>query len=276
MAHSSPRSYDRPMIALALAAALAMAPMRTAPARDSVPARVTATVTDSLGHHVAGALVRVDSTEWRPVSDSGVIQLAGIAPGRHLLEARALGYAVSSFHVRLDPGDAASVGMTLHRAAATTLQDVMIQATRDTAHLPISVAHDWTEGFEHRKTMNVGGIFLDQAKIERRGAYKMSQLLANQPGVEIRQIRNEFGEYNPYVVMRGTSTVRGEKCPISYFLDGHPYELSEDESVDQIIQPHDVAAIEIYPGASQVPAQFKTATSARCGVIVIWSRSAAR
>jgi hypothetical protein len=244
--------------------------------RDSVPARVTVTVADSAGHRVAGALVRVDSTEWRPVSDSGTIQLAGLAPGRHLLEARAMGYDVSAFHVRLDPGDAASIGMTLHRTAAVTLQNVVVNAARDTARAPVVMRHDWTEGFEHRKQMNIGGIFIDQAQIQRRGAYKMTQLLANQPGVEIREMRNEFGEYNPYVVMRGTATVRGEKCPISYFLDGHPYELSDDESVDQIIQPHDVAAIEIYPGASQVPAQFKTSTSARCGVIVIWSRSAAQ
>lgn len=267
------------MLALGLVAALiAGAPSATvthAPS-DSTPARVSITITDSTGRRLADALVRIDSTEWRPASDSGTIVLSGIAPGRHLLEARAIGYAVSAFHVRLDPNDAASVGMTLHRPPAVTLNDVVVNAERDTARAPVITAHDWTEGFARRKKYNVGGIFLDQAQIERRGAYKMSMLLANQPGVEVRQMRNEFGEYNPYIVMRGTSTVGGEKCPISYFLDGHPYAMSQDETVDQIIQPHDVAAIEIYPGASQVPAQFKSATSARCGVIVIWSRSAAR
>lgn len=275
VAGTSPASYDRSMIALALVAALAATPSTARLASDSVPARVTVTVADSLGHPVPGAVVRVDSTGWRTVSDAGTIELTGIAAGRHLLEARAIGYGVSAFHVRVDPGDVASIGMTLHRPAVVTLQDVMVQAARDTARLPIGVVHDWTEGFAHRKASNVGGIFIDHTQIERRGAYKMSQLLANQPGVQIVQMRNEFGEYNPYVIMRGTSTVNGEKCPISYFLDGHPYDLSQDESVDQIIQPHDVAAIEIYPGSSQVPAQFKTATSARCGVIVIWSRSAA-
>jgi hypothetical protein len=263
------------MIAIALAAMLATAgPPRAA--ADSTPARVSVGVTDSTGHAIAGALVRIDSTAWRTTSDSGTVVLTGIAPGRHLLEARAVGYAVSAFHVRLDPGDAASVGMTLHRAATVTLGDVVVKASRDTVKPPVVTTHDWTEGFAHRKQSNIGGIFLDQAQIERRGAYKMTQLLANLPGVEVRQIRNEFGEYNPYIVMRGTSTVDGKGCPISYFLDGHPYSMSPDETVDQLIQPHDVQAIEVYPGASQVPAQFKTATSARCGVIVIWSRSAAR
>lgn len=263
------------MIALALVAALAVGTEAPPTPRDTLPARISITVADTAGHRLEGALVRIDSTAWRPTNDSGGIVLTGIAPGRHLLEARAVGYAVSSFHVRLDPNDAASVGMTLHRVSAVTLGDVVVKADRDTVRAPTVTRHDWTEGFAHRKQFNVGGIFVDQAQIERRGAYKMSQLLANLPGVEIRQMRNEFGEYNPYVVMRGTSTVGGEKCPISYFLDGHPYSMSQDETVDRIIQPHDVAAIEVYPGASQVPAQFKTATSARCGVIVIWSRSAA-
>lgn len=260
------------MIALALAALIAMTPT----ARDSTPARVSVSVADSTGRPVPGSLVRIDSTDWRPTSDSGTIQLAGIAPGRHLLEARAIGYAVSAFHVRLDPNDAASVGMTLHRAATVTLNDVVVKASPDTLRPPVATRHDWTEGFAHRKQFNVGGVFLDQGQIERRGAYKMTQLLANLPGVEVREVRNEFGEYNPYIVMRGVSTVGGETCPISYFLDGHPYSLSQGETVDQIIQPHDVQAVEVYPGASQVPARFKTATSARCGVIVIWSRSAAR
>lgn len=273
------------MIALALAAALVTGTATggtprvatRAVAVDTVPARISITVADSTGRRIGGALVRIDSTDWRATSDSGSVTLTGIVPGRHLLEARAIGYAVSAFHVRLDPNDAASVGMTLHRAAAaTTLSDVVVNAKADTLKPPAFVQHDWTEGFARRKQLNVGGIFLDQGQIERRGAYKMSQLLGNLPGVEIRQMRNEFGEYNPYIVMRGTSTVRGEKCPISYFLDGHPYQMSENETVDQIIQPHDVQAIEVYTGASQVPAQFKTATSARCGVIVIWSRSAAR
>ena len=265
------------MIALALVAALVGGTQAPLAPRDTVPARISITVADTAGHRLEGALIRIDSTAWRPTNDSGGIVLTGIAPGRHLLEARAVGYALSSFHVRLDPNDVASVGMTLHHpAAATTLSDVVVNAKADTLRPSPFVQHDWTEGFARRKQLNVGGIFLDQAQIERRGAYKMTQLLANLPGVEVRQMRNEFGEYNPYIVMRGTSTVGGQKCPISYFLDGHPYSMSQDETVDQIIQPHDVQAIEVYPGASQVPAQFKTATSARCGVIVIWSRSAAR
>lgn len=269
------------MLGIALVAALlahsVAHPVAQPAARDTTPARLSITIADSTGHRVAGALVRVDSTDWRAATDSGTITVTGITPGRHLLEARAIGYAVSAFHVRLDPGDAASVGMTLHRpAAATTLSDVVVNASRDTVKPPAVTTHDWTEGFARRKQLNIGGIFLDQAQIERRGAYKMTQLLANLPGVEIREVRNQFGEYNPYIVMRGTSTIDGKNCPISYFLDGHPYDMSQDETVDQMILPHDVQAIEVYPGASQVPAQFKTSTSARCGVIVVWSRSAAR
>lgn len=261
------------MIALIAGLVLASAP---AGARDSVPARVTVTVADSAGHAVPGSVVRIDSTEWRSVSDSGTAVLSGVAAGRHLLEARAVGYAMSAFHVRVDPGDAVSVGMTLHRAPVTTLSEVVVNAGRDTVRPRASTRLDWTEGFAERRERNSGGSFLDQTQIERRGAYKMTQLLANLPGVQLKEVQNDFGGFDPVIVMRGVSTAHGEKCPISYFLDGHPYAMSPDESVDRLVQPHDVAALEVYSGGSQVPPQFRTATSSRCGVIVIWTRSGAR
>lgn len=261
------------MIALLAALVLGTTP---ALARDSVPARVTVTVADSAGHPVPGSVVRIDSAAWRPASETGVAVLAGVAPGRHLLEARAVGYTVAAFHVSVDPGDAVSVGMTLHRAPPTTLSNVVVTGTRDTARPPVVMRHDWTEGFTQRRERNSGGTFLDQAQIDRRDAYKMTELLEAVPGVMLKSVPDDFGGYSTQIVMRGTSTVRGETCPISYFVDGHPYAVAPDESIDRIVRPRDVAALEIYPGASQVPPQFKTATSSRCGVIVIWTRSAAR
>lgn len=261
------------MIALLAGLVLATTP---ALARDSVPARVTVSVADSAGHAVPGSVVRIDSTAWRPVSANGTAVLVDVAAGRHLLEARAVGYAVAAFHVSVDPGDAVSVGMTLHRAPATTLSNVVVTGTRDTARTTVVARHDWTEGFAQRRERNSGGTFLDQSQIDRRDAYKMTELLESVPGVMLKSVADDFGGYTSVIVMRGTSSIRGETCPISYFLDGHPYAVAPDESIDRIVRPHDVAALEIYPGASQVPPQFKTATSARCGVIVIWTRSAAR
>lgn len=261
------------MIAIIAGLVLAAAPVS---ARDSVPARVTVSVADSAGHPVPGSVVRIDSAEWRPVSESGTAVVANVAAGRHLLEARAVGYAMAAFHVRVDPGDAVSVGMTLHRAPTTMLGDVVVTGTRDTARPPVVARHDWTEGFAQRRERNSGGTFLDQAQIDRRGAYKMTELLESVPGVMLRSVADDFGGYTSEIVMRGSSSVRGETCPISYFVDGHPYAVAPNESIDRIVRPRDVAALEIYPGASQVPPQFKTATSSRCGVIVIWTRSDAR
>lgn len=42
-------------------------------------------------------------------------------------------------------------------------------------------------------------------------------------------------------------------------------------SLDNLVHPSDVAAIEAYAGAASVPAEFGGSTG-RCGAIAIWTR----
>jgi hypothetical protein len=238
---------------------------------DTVPGTISGTVTDSAGHAVTSASVQLDSEEWKPTSASGHFEIRNVTPGRHLLAIRSPGYAVDSLYVHVDPGDAISLTATLQRV--TTLAAVDVRAKPDTARPPVHVL-DWTEGFERRRTHNVGGVFLDQAAIRRKGATRMTELLRGVPGVDVHPVYNQFGTFDYVVIMRGVSVVDSKTCPIQYYLDGHPFSLGDD--IDRTLSPHQIAAMEIYPGGSQVPEQFKSSMSARCGVIVIWTRSDAR
>ena len=235
---------------------------------DSIPARVTGLVTDSAGRPVGSAEVRLDSAQWRHVSDDGRFTMLQVVPGRHLLVVRSPGFAVDSLRFSAEPGESIGLTAVVHRF--TVLAGVSVVGRPDTAHPAVAITHDWTEGFADRKSHNIGGTFLDQAAIERKGATRMTELLRNVPGVRLFPMLNEYGGNGYKIVMRGASTLGEEVCPIQYYLDGHPFDVSDD--VDHAISPHNVAAMEIYSGASQVPEQFKGPHS-RCGVIVIWTKS---
>ncbi|MDQ2889017.1 MAG: Plug and carboxypeptidase regulatory-like domain-containing protein [Gemmatimonadota bacterium] len=247
-------------------AALALA--LAGPAHDTTLARVTGIVMDTSGHPIGSAEVRLDTAQWRHVSENGAFALLQVVAGRHLLVIRSPGFAVDSLDFRAEPGESIGLTAVVHRL--TVLVPVDVVGRPDTARPVIAFSHDWMEGFAGRKAHNNGGTFLDQATIDRKGAMRMTELLRGVPGVRLLPVLNEYGGDDYKIVMRGASTVSGAVCPIQYYFDGHPF--SESDDIDRLVSPHEVAAMEIYPGASQVPEQFK-GPHARCGVIVIWTKS---
>ena len=237
-------------------------------APDSVPAVIRGVVADSAGHPVPTASVAIDGGEWRPVNADGSYTVANVAAGRHLLTIRSAGFALDSLHFRAEPGETIAMNPTIQRIA--TLSEVKVTAAADTVR-PLAGRIDWNEGFDHRRKTNIGGSFLDQTSIERKGASKMTELLRSVQGVTLYPIYDDFGTYTYRIVMRGTSTTGGKFCPIQYYVDGHPADIDD---LDHFMSPRSVAAMEVYSGASQVPEQFKGGGTGRCGVIVIWTTSA--
>jgi len=220
--------------------------------------RIIGSVHDTAGHAVS-ATVRVDSASWIHTSADGSFAFSGIAVGRHVIEARALGFAPHAWYVTVPATRAARAPLTLLHA--TRLGTVQVTAARDTT--PLEPA-----GFLARRLSNSGGIFLDQQQIDRRGAQRLTDVLRDLPGVELASISGPLGTRDHVLVMRGTATAGSEVCPIQYYVDGHPFAQTDD--IDRLISVRDVVALEVYPGASQVPPQFNGAT-ARCGVIAIWT-----
>jgi len=60
-------------------------------------------------------------------------------------------------------------------------------------------------------------------------------------------------------------------CPIEYYVDGVPFQM--ENSPDAYFKPGEIAAVEVYDGAANVPPEYASASSA-CGVVVIWTKRA--
>jgi len=228
---------------------------------DTDAVQLSGVVTDSTGTAIRTAEVRLDSLPWKSVTASGRYEFEVVSIGPHALQVRALGYQQLAFPLNIGGGPTVSVDIELRRAAV--LPEVVVRAPGSSPTSP-----SLPSGFLDRRAAGSGGTFLDRTEIAKRATSHTSELLRSIPGIALYPFTNEFGATQYNLVMRGITTVKGDICPLQYYLDGHPIE--PDENIDRLITPEQIAAIEVYRGASQAPLQFR-GPSARCGVVVIWS-----
>jgi hypothetical protein len=151
-------------------------------------------------------------------------------------------------------------------------------------------------GFYDRQRADFGR-FITRDQIESRRASRPTDLLVAIPGVAIVPDPHSPGRVR--LQMRGTHPAQGGACAPRVYVDGlilirgdaHPMRpggtARDDEleraldgdprnpepSLDDVVNPDQIEAIEVYRSASQVPAEFGGASVyTRCGVVVIWTR----
>ncbi len=193
----------------------------------------------------------------------GRFSLSAVPAGDQVLEVRLLGYAASAQRVRIVSGQTLDVQVTL-ALAPLPLKAVEVKAD--------AVLRPALLGFEHRRARGSGHYF-NQAEIARIQARVFTDVLRRVPGVQIQPSQGSFGG-NEMVRMSRTTGVTGLRpCPVLFFINGMPFQITGDMSINQYIAPEDVVAIEVYSGASQIPPEFQAnLMNARCGVVVIWTR----
>jgi hypothetical protein len=125
-------------------------------------------------------------------------------------------------------------------------------------------------GFEERMR-NGQGHYLDEAKIDARRAIRFTDLLRNTPG--LRVLSGRYG--NNEVLATRINGIGGDCTPV-VFLDGIQANSAGGGAADQglalddILQPGDVAGVEVYTGLAGVPPRFQVSNS--CGTILVWTR----
>ena len=153
-------------------------------------------------------------------------------------------------------------------------------------------------GFYERQRSDFGH-YVTRREIEERQAHRFTDLLRTIPGVRVVpgagglagasiQLRGSLlshgGACRPQVIVDGLIVIRGTARPWRGD-DGRGADRAteaalpeadpdrEQVSIDDVVMPDDVEAIEVFRSGVQVPVRFGgTSTSTQCGVIAIWTR----
>lgn len=209
-------------------------------------------VTTADGKPFVSAVARVLGSGMAVRTDSGgVFRITDAAAGTQTVEVRALGYDPIRQQVQLVPGEPFTASFTLAKSRVT-LDTVRVVAGRK---LPPDI-----EAIERRWRRGLGTI-LDGRTVRERTATNLTSALWSIPGV---RLGTRFG-YGNTIYLRGNG---GQECIPPIYLDGFRF-IADGLSLDEIVPPSDVAALEVYPRPMQRPAEFTDLGD--CGVLAVWT-----
>ena len=219
-------------------------------------------------------------------SDSGLFAVQLSKPGMYRLRIARLGYAaLTTDTLRLAAGEALSLRIALEQRA---VELGAVQVTERTT-LPGNGA---LAGFELRRLRGMGK-FITRADIGQRAPLVFLDLISGVPGVRILVVSQgrhivRMGRASPIlrdmsrplesneVLGEDAGIVAENDCPVIFYLDGVRLNNSNDRSLDRVeviyrLPVEAIEGVEIYRGASELPAEFG-GSDARCGVVVVWTR----
>jgi hypothetical protein len=224
-------------------------------------------------------------TSFSDENGNWAFELSG--PGVFYVEANRIGYQTwISGPLEVNAGDDLnSVYHLQPRPFEMDPIEVSVEATR---------RHLARAGFYERQRADFGH-FMASEDIERRRAVRITDLILTLPGV--RLVSMTTGSVGGrFVQLRGSSLSKGGLCRPRIFVDGLLYAIGDSrpisleegretelEALDEILDQglslddigpaSDIAGIEVYRSATQVPVMFGgTSVQTLCGVIVVWTK----
>ena len=214
--------------------------------------------TDSLV--VSSALIRIDGSRATRSDGRGEFRILGLAPGRHEVSIRMLGYAAMADSV--DFPDGQTVTRDIYLTRVPRLLSQMVVKGRS-VRVPT--------GFEdvYRRAASSAGSFLTREQIDSINPRDVIGILHEVPFVHVNP--------NPEAPIRVETSRCRNMLPgqnvsgqlVALYFNGAP--MSDTMSLNEILShlaPSSIQAIEVYNGSTTVPPIFQPA----CGAIAIWTR----
>lgn len=217
-------------------------------------------VVDASDHPVAGAQLRIAGRDAPlGVSDEqGQLRAGNLPAGSQSFQLLALGYEPRTVSADLRAGRTSETVVRVGARVATQLSEVRVVA-RGTG---------WDRsGFEERRRTGQGH-YMTADEIRARQPTYFSQLAIGQLGFDVIPAPNGGGGYQILSRRSGSINV---KCEVQYFVDGAPIQNYDGLSIDDVVNPNTVRAVEFYPGIGTVPARFNVGSRSACGTVAIWT-----
>jgi len=251
-------------LAYILPAAVCAAALLPAQLQSQDAALITGTVMTQDKRPIQNARLKVVGTDLIAESrEDGTFRVWGIPAGHHSLEVRMLGYSTGMIPFDIASGANLVLPVTLV-PVALTLDTVTVSSL---AGLTPAM-----RGFEDRRARGTGRFFT-RKEIRRMQARSFTDILRRAPGIQIQSVNSLFGRGDAVRSQRTGGVMGTRACPMLFYINGAPFPLSQDLTINHYLSPDDVEAVEVYNGASEIPPQFNSGMfNARCGVVVVWTR----
>ena len=214
---------------------------------------VTGQVTTRGGAPVEGARVTVQgATPSTASGKDGNFTLSGVPAGTQLVLVRQVGY--DPVQLPLD--------ITTRGPNRIAVQLGEYHAQLATVHVPTKVPPSDLDrtGFPRRKRSGMGR-YITEDDIEKEQPVYTSDVLRHINGLHI------LGSGQNVSV----TTSRGDGC-VQYLVDRNSISPNQGVSIDELVRPDDIAAIEFYQPL-EIPLELTGSNSSGCALVVIWTRS---
>jgi hypothetical protein len=180
----------------------------------------------------------------RVTNEEGRFLFRDVPPGSYRLSVTILGYQEMADTLRVPPGADLDLVLPLS-AEPIRLEPILVEAER---------LRPAMRDFENRRRTR-HGTFITREEIEAQNAFHLTDLLRMVPGGRIAPA----GRFERTLLLRGG-------CRPDVWID--QVRISSVDSIDQLMSPMDVEAIEVYHGV-ELPVEFG---SNPCGAVVVWTR----
>lgn len=217
-------------------------------------ARVTGKVVNKYGQPIGRARVELQNTGQATLTKAnGEFVLDSLPSGTQTLEVRQLGYSPTDMPVELSMARPENVTVKM-ADYVPVLSEMRVTAQRDKGLMDV--------GFSDRKRSGMG-YYLDADQLKMRQTSQFSDMLRTVPGLRVVPAGD------------GTNVIQSSRDPtggcVTFYVDGSPWQQMTPGDLDTFVRPEEVAALEVYNGAT-TPAQFQQAGNSGCTTVVIWTQ----